>query len=86
MSVITDFAFHEFGMLFILALSEMKRNLKRFKSFILDNQAGQASGSIGSGIDINAVGAYIELVYRGMAVHDDFAELLFIKKKVVADP
>jgi hypothetical protein len=60
--------------------------LKWFKGFILQNQTAEAAGSVGSGIDIDPVWSDVDFVHGGVAMHDDFAELFFMEKKVVADP
>jgi len=43
-------------------------------------------GSVGSGVDIDAVRSDIRFLGRGVAMHDDFAEILFMQKKSISNP
>src|SRR5947209_6305002 len=52
----------------------------------LDGQEGEGAGGIGSGVDVDPVGSKLRLGDRGVAVHDEFAEVFLACKKFIADP
>jgi hypothetical protein len=52
----------------------------------LQHQTGQLSGRVGSGVDVDPVGANFRLSHWGVAVNDEFTELGFTEKKIGANP
>jgi len=55
-------------------------------SVTLNRQQCQNAGRIGSGIDINPVRSNFGFGHGGMAVHNEFAEILFTLKELIPDP
>ena len=53
---------------------------------VLKHQTSQSSGRIGSGIDIDAVGANIRFQGWRVAVNNDFAKIILVQEKVLSDP
>src|ERR1700722_10262657 len=54
--------------------------------FALDRQQGQNASRIGPCVDINSVGSNLRLGHGCMAVHNEFAEILFTLKELIPDP
>jgi len=54
-------------------------------SVTLNRQQCQNAGRIGSGIDINPVRSNFGFGHGGMAVHNEFAEILFTLKELIPD-
>jgi hypothetical protein len=53
---------------------------------LIERDAGQPPAGKGAGIDPNPVRPHLGLGRRGMAMHDNLAEILAARKKSVADP
>ena len=51
-----------------------------------ENQASQAPCGVGASVDIDAVRFNIGLHGRGVAMHDDLAEILLVQEKIFSDP
>jgi hypothetical protein len=62
-------------------LSSQKTHL-----IVFQYQAGQSTGSVCPGVNVNSIGSDVGLSRGGVAVHDDFAEIFLVQKKILANP
>jgi hypothetical protein len=61
-------------------------DLKHKIPAVLDNEAGQPPGCVGTGIDVDPIRPDVGLADRGVAVDDDLPEVVLASKKIIADP
>jgi hypothetical protein len=60
--------------------------LENLNLIALNDNAGEFTCRIGTGVDVDPVGPHIDFTYRRMAVHDDFVEPSFMKEKFFTNP
>jgi hypothetical protein len=70
----------------VFARGRFERGLQHEVATGLDNQASQPPGGVGTGVDIDPVGAEIGRTYWTMPVDHDLGEIVFAKQEVFADP
>src|ERR1700730_8230381 len=65
---------------------DVSRAGNEFHFVSLDYEASQSSGRICTGINVDAVGANLRVQHWCVSVHNNFSEVSFVMKKIVANP